>query len=48
MGDVIKFKKPKPVKPPRKLSPAAKKIAATICILAFFVVAWAYFQFIAV
>ncbi|MFD1744355.1 hypothetical protein ACFSE1_02665 [Rhizobium helianthi] len=46
MGDIIKFNKPKPVKPQRQPSPALKKAAVIGAIIVGFVAAWAYFQFV--
>ncbi len=46
MNNVIKFNKPKPVKPPRQTSPAVKKALIIIGVMAAFVAAWAYFQFV--
>lgn len=46
MGDVIKFNKPKPVKPPRQTPPAVKKALIIAGVIAAFVLAWAYFHFI--
>ncbi|WP_170973440.1 hypothetical protein [Rhizobium sp. FKY42] len=46
MGDVIKFNKPKPVKPPRQTPPAAKKALIVAGVIAAFVLVWAYFQYV--
>lgn len=46
MSNVIKFNKPKPVKPPRQTSPAVKKALIILGVVAAFAAAWAYFQFV--
>ncbi|MCJ8506900.1 hypothetical protein MUU53_03120 [Rhizobium lemnae] len=46
MGDVIKFNKPKPVKPPRQTPPTVKKALVIVGVMAAFILAWAYFQYI--
>lgn len=42
--NVIKFRKPEPPKQPR---PQLRKFAIIAGIIAFFIAAWAYFQFLA-
>ena len=41
--NVIKFRKPEPPKQPRKPNPQLRKLA----IIAFFIAAWGYFQYLA-
>ncbi|MGV1832006.1 hypothetical protein [Agrobacterium vitis] len=42
--NVIKFRKPVPPKQPR---PGLRKLVVALCVVAAFVLAWAYFAFIA-
>jgi len=42
--NVIKFRKPEPPRQPR---PHLRKAAVILGVIAFFVAAWAYFQFLA-
>ncbi|MDO1583684.1 hypothetical protein [Rhizobium oryzicola] len=43
MSNVIKFERPKPVKPPRQTPPWLRKAAIVAAIIAAFVLAWFYF-----
>lgn len=43
MNNVIKFQKPKPVKPPRQTPPWQKKAIAWALIVVGLVAAWGYF-----
>ncbi len=45
MNNVIKFQKPKPVKPPRQTPPWARRLIILVVVIAMFAAAWAYFQF---
>lgn len=47
MNNVIKFQKPKPVKPPRQTPPWLRKALTSGVIILGLVAAWAYFQFVA-
>lgn len=45
MNNVIKFQKPKQVKPPRQTPPWLRKALTSGVIILGFAAAWAYFQF---
>ena len=45
--NVIKFRKPEPPKQPRKPNPQMHKLAVVAAVIAFFVAAWGYFQYLA-
>jgi hypothetical protein len=44
MNNVIKFQKPKPVKPPRQTPPWLRRVAIGLVTLAAFTAVWVYFQ----
>lgn len=44
--NVIKFRKPEPPKQPRKPNPQLRKLVTVAAVIALFVGAWAYFQYL--
>jgi hypothetical protein len=43
--NVIKFRKPEPVKPPRQTPAWLRRVLTALLVIAAFVAIWAYFQF---
>lgn len=47
MNNVIKFKRPKPEKPQRQMTPGLRKALLLAAVLVGLVLVWAYFQYVA-
>lgn len=47
MSNVVEFKRPpKPPEPKKPIPPGLRKLAIGLAVIAAFVLAWAYFQYI--
>lgn len=46
MSNVVEFKKPPKAPEPKKPNPGLKKLLIMLGVVAAFVLAWAYFQFV--